>query len=76
MSFRRSRLATAGVLAAALVLGSAAPAPAQSDDLDPASLGLDPETIVEIAGSLPVGSTADLLGSVGSANIPLTGAGS
>ncbi|HHU09039.1 MAG TPA: esterase family protein, partial [Intrasporangiaceae bacterium] len=42
----------------------------------PASLGLDPETIVEIAGSLPVGSTADLLGSVGSANIPLTGAGS
>ena len=71
MSFRRSRLATAGALAFALALGSASPALAQSDDLDPTALGLDPETIVEIAGSLPVGSTAGSIGSVGSADFPL-----
>lgn len=78
MSFGLPRFAaTAGALALALTLGSAAPALAQTDSIDPSTLGPDEiATILELAGSVPVGSAAGSLGSVGSANIPLDGEGS
>ncbi|MEH6382341.1 MAG: hypothetical protein V7768_11630, partial [Dietzia cercidiphylli] len=64
--------ATAGALALALTLGSVAPAGAQLGSIDPATLGPDDlETIIEAVGSVPLGSTAGSLGSVGSADIPL-----
>ena len=85
MSFglRRAAAATAGALAIALTLGTASPALAQTDSLDPSTL-IDPSTlgledleaIMEAAGSVPLGSATGLLGSVGSADFPLDGAGS
>lgn len=71
MSYGLRRLATttAGALAVALTVGSASPAVAQ---IDPSSLGEGGmETALEVIGSLPVGSTAELIGSVGSADFPL-----
>ena len=73
LGLRRLAATTAGALAVALAIGTAAPAAAQ---IDPASLGEGGmETALEVLGSLPVGSTAEAIGSVGSANFPL-GAGS
>ena len=75
MSLRPRHLAAtaAGALALALTVGSLTPAAAQ---IDPSSLGESGmETALEVIGSLPVGSTAGLIGSVGSADYPL-GAGS
>ena len=69
---RFAATATAGALALALTLGSVAPAGAQLGSIDPATLGPDDlETIIEAVGSVPLGSTAGSLGSVGSADIPL-----
>ena len=76
LGFRRLTATTAAVLAASLTFGPAGPAAAQEGALDPSSLG---DGSVELAlgslGALPVGSTAGLIGSVGSADFPL-GAGS
>ncbi|MBB1041179.1 MULTISPECIES: alpha/beta hydrolase family protein [unclassified Dietzia] len=69
---RFAATATAGALALALTLGSVAPAGAQLGSIDPTTLGPDDlETIIEAVGSVPLGSTAGSLGSVGSADIPL-----
>ena len=80
MSFglRRAAAATAGALAVALTLGSATPAFAQTASIDPSTL-IDPsalgqedfEAIIDAVGSVPIGSAAGLLGSVGSADVPL-----
>lgn len=73
LGLRRLAAATAGALTVALTLGSTAPAYAQ---IDTSSIGPEEfETILEVAGSLPLGSTVGLAGSVGSADFPL-GAGS
>ena len=67
---RRLAATTAGALAAALAISSATPAAAQ--DIDVSSLGEgSTTTALEVIGSLPVGSTAGLIGSVGSADFPL-----
>ena len=67
--FRRLVTATAGALAAALAVGSVSPAIAQ---IDPSSLGESGlDAALEVIGSLPVGSTAEVIGSVGSADFPL-----
>lgn len=78
MRNRLRRHAMAGALAAALSLGLAAPASAQiGEGIDTSSLGLEEvETIGSVVGSLPLGSTLGSLGSAGSTNIPLGGAGS
>lgn len=78
MSVRLPRFAaTAGALALALTLGSVAPAGAQTASIDPSTLGLeDLEAIMEAVGSVPLGSAAGSLGSVGSADFPLDGEGS
>ena len=68
-SFRRA--ATAGALSLALAVGAAAPASAQLDGIDLASLGESGVgSVIEGVGSLPLGSTAELLGSVGSSGFP------
>ncbi len=75
---RRAAAATAGALAVALTLGSATPAFAQTASIDPSTL-IDPsalgqedfEAIIDAVGSVPIGSAAGLLGSVGSADVPL-----
>lgn len=73
LGFRRLAATSAGALGIALTVGSLSPAAAQ---IDPSSLGEGGmETALEVIGSLPVGSTAGLIGSVGSADFPL-GAGS
>lgn len=69
LGLRRSVAATAGALAVALAVGSMSPAAAQ---IDPASLGEGGmEAALEVLGSLPVGSTAEAIGSIGSADYPL-----
>ena len=69
-ALRRLAATTAGALAAALTISSAGPAAAQ--DIDVSSLGEGGvETALEVIGSLPVGSTAGVIGSVGSADFPL-----
>lgn len=69
LGFRRLAVATAGALTVALTVGSASPAFAQ---IDTSSLDQeDFETILDVAGSLPLGSTVGSLGSVGSADFPL-----
>ena len=71
------RAATAGALAVALSLGSLPAALAQTASIDPSTLGADDlETIIDAIGSVPLGSAAGSLGSVGSADIPLDGEGS
>ncbi|AWH92965.1 alpha/beta hydrolase [Dietzia lutea] len=76
MAFPSLRLPVAGALALALALGVASPAAAQPE-LDLSSLSEQQlGSIIEGVGSVPVGSTADLLGAVGSADLPLTGEGS
>ena len=71
---RRLAAATAGALTLTLTVGTAGPAAAQ--DIDVSSLGEQGVgSALEVIGSLPVGSTAGLIGSVGSADFPL-GAGS
>lgn len=72
IGLRRLTAATAGALAVALALGSTAPAYAQIDtaslaDLTEEQVGM----IFEGLGEVPVGSTAGLIGSVGSADFPL-----
>lgn len=72
MSLRPRHVAAsaAGALVLALTAGSLTPAAAQ---IDPSSLGESGvETALEVIGSLPVGSTAGLIGSVGSADFPLS----
>ena len=70
-SFLR-RAATAGALAVALTAGAVTPATAQDDPLDLSFLGEDGLALVMGSlGVLPVGSTANMLGSVGSSDIPL-----
>ncbi|MBB1021275.1 esterase family protein [Dietzia sp. E1] len=77
LGLRRFAAATAGALAVALTLGSTTPALAQTGSIDPSTLGLeDLEAIMEAAGSVPLGSTTGLIGSVGSADFPLDGEGS
>ena len=74
MSFglRRVAAVTAGALAVALTIGSASPALAQTASIDPSTLGQDDlESIIDAVGSVPLASTAGLIGSVGSADIPL-----
>ena len=69
---RRVAAVTAGALAVALTIGSASPALAQTASIDPSTLGQDDlESIIDAVGSVPLGSTAGLIGSVGSADIPL-----
>lgn len=69
LGLRRLAATTAGTLAVALTLGSASPAVAQ---IDPSSLGEQGAgSVIEGLGSIPLGSTAALAGSVGSADIPL-----
>ena len=78
LGLRRLAATTAGALAVALTLGSTTPALAQTASIDPATL-IDPSTlgqedfeaIIDAIGSVPIGSTAGLLGSVGSAEVPL-----
>lgn len=79
MSFglRRAAAATAGALAVALTLGSTAPAYAQLDALDPASLSPSEfDALLSVSGSLPLGSTLGSVGSLGSSDFPLTGSAS
>ncbi|WP_291082605.1 alpha/beta hydrolase family protein [Dietzia sp. UBA5065] len=78
MNTRLRRRAAAGALAAAMLLGSSVPASAQiGGGIDTSSLGLEEvEMIGSAVGSLPLGSTLGSLGSAGSTNIPLGGAGS
>lgn len=76
MSFRlrRPAAATAGALAIALTIGAAGPAPGQGvDPSGPGEQGAG--SVLGALGSLPVGSTAETLGSVGSADLAI-GAGS
>ena len=78
LGLRRFAAATAGALAVALTLGSTTPALAQTGSIDPSTI-IDPSTlgpedleaIIDAVGSVPVGSTAGLLGSVGSSDVPL-----
>lgn len=73
MSFVRTGVAAACSLALALTLGVT---PALAQGIDPASLGEEGAgSVIDGLGSLPVGSTTEVLGSVGSADFPL-GAGS
>ncbi|AWH93451.1 alpha/beta hydrolase-fold protein [Dietzia lutea] len=76
MNTRLRRSAVAGALA--MALGAVAPAHAQiGGDIDTSSLGLEEvELIGSAAGSVPLGSTLESLGSAGSTNIPLGGTGS
>src|SRR5690554_329508 len=79
MSFglRRAAAATAGALAVALTLGTTAPAYAQLDALDPASLSPSEfDALLSVSGSLPLGSTLGSVGSLGSSDFPLTGSAS
>ncbi|MBB1024590.1 MULTISPECIES: alpha/beta hydrolase [unclassified Dietzia] len=70
-------VATAGAFAVALTLGSATPVLAQTASIDPSTLGSESlGTILEAAGSVPVGSATRFIGSVGSADFPLDGEGS
>lgn len=69
MSFARLRLAAAGALTLALTLGAS---PALAQGIDPSSLGEEGVgSLIDGLGSVPLGSTAGLLGSVGSADVPL-----
>lgn len=70
----RIRRAAAGALALALALGSATSAGARDVDVESAlaSLGDTGFSLATgSAGMLPMGSTTDLIGSVGSANFPI-----
>ena len=72
LGLRRVAAATAGALATALVIGAATPAAAQIDTASLAELTEEQvETIFEGLGEVPIGSTAGLIGSVGSADFPL-----
>lgn len=67
------RAAAPGALALALAIVSLSPAPAWAQAIDVSSLGaVGTELIPGSLGLLPVGSTADLLGSVGSSDVPIT----
>lgn len=69
MSFARLRLAAAGALTLALTLGAS---PALAQGIDPSSLGEEGAgSLIDGLGSLPVGSVAGSVGSVGSADFPL-----
>lgn len=71
MSFAHFRGAVAGALALALAFGGAAPAVAKG--IDPSSLGEEGVgSLVDGLGSVPLGSTTGLLGSVGSADFPIS----
>ena len=73
----RKFTALVGAAALAFTLGSTAPASAQVDGIDASSLGEGGVgSIVEGIGSVPLGSTAELLGSVGSSGFPPIGSGS
>ena len=70
LPLRRFAATTAGTLAVALTIGSASPALAQG--IDPSSLGEQGAgSAIAALGSVPVGSTAEVLGSVGSADFPM-----
>ena len=69
-SFRRA--ATAGALSLVLAAGAVAPANAQFDGLDPASLGPEQlEAVLSVAGAVPVGSVVGSADAVGSADVPI-----
>ena len=72
LGLRRLAATTAGALAVALAIGTAAPAAAQIDTASLADLTEEQVgTIFEGLGEVPIGSTAGLIGSVGSAEFPL-----
>lgn len=72
LGMRRLAATTAGALAAALTIGSAAPAYAQLGDIDTSSLGQEEvEQIGSVIGSVGVGSLFGSLGPIGSSDFPL-----
>ena len=74
IKLRRLASATAGALAVALTLGSTAPAYAQLDAINPASLSPEEyDTLLSVSGALPLGSVLGSVGSVGLSDYPLTG---
>lgn len=72
LGLRRVAAATAGALATALVFGTTSPAAAQIDTASLAELTEEQVGMIfEGLGEVPIGSTAGLIGSVGSADFPL-----
>lgn len=69
LGLRSLAATTAGALAAALTIGTASPAVAQ---IDTSSIGEEEaDALFSAAGSLPLGSTTELLTAFGSADLPL-----